>query len=117
MTDAEKTAAPQTRTPEEIDRLKSDWLHDPFWNIETTPGFEAHHAELLAFRMQDEALRSASFKRRLEKRAAELGIPGQLELAEIIVSLETRIAELTERVDGLDATAADQDRMRVASYR
>lgn len=105
------------RTAAELEALKASWLRDPCYDLEEAEGFEAHHDELLAFRLQQEAMNAASYKRRLEKRAAELGIPGQLELAEVIIALEGRIADLVERVDALDATAADQDRMRVASYR
>ncbi len=34
---------------EEIEKLKSDWVSDPCWDIEKTEGFEEHEAELLVF--------------------------------------------------------------------
>lgn len=37
------------KTNEEIQALKDNWLKDPCWDIEDTPGFEDHKAELLAF--------------------------------------------------------------------
>ncbi len=38
-----------TKTPAEIEQLKTNWLNDPCWDIETTEGFEAHTEELKAF--------------------------------------------------------------------
>lgn len=43
------------KSPEDIQRLKESWLHDPCWDIEDTEGFEDHMEELLAFRKQKEA--------------------------------------------------------------
>ena len=39
----------------DIEVLKSGWLRDPCWDVETTPGFEAHACELHAFRLATEA--------------------------------------------------------------
>jgi|GEM_PF-2394510 len=36
-------------TPEEIHRLKVDWVDDPCWDIFDTEGFEEHYDELKAF--------------------------------------------------------------------
>jgi len=44
----------EKRTPEEIDQLKSNWAHDPCWDIEDTEGFEAHYEELKAWRIDHE---------------------------------------------------------------
>ena len=38
------------KTTEELDALKSNWAHDPCWDIEDTPGFEDHKEELIAWR-------------------------------------------------------------------
>lgn len=43
------------KTRHDIERLKSGWLRDPCWDVETTPGFEAHTRELHAFRLATEA--------------------------------------------------------------
>lgn len=45
----------QERTTEEIRQLKDNWLKDPCWNIEDTPGFEAHINELQSFRILHES--------------------------------------------------------------
>lgn len=107
---------PTPKTADELEALKSNWLKDPCWDLEDTDGFEAHYDELLAFRLQDEAMRSASYKRRLEQAAARLGIPDNLTLAEVVVGLEERVRDLLERVDALDAGVAENNRLRVESY-
>lgn len=38
-----------SKTTEEIEALKKNWLNDPCWDIENTEGFEDHVAELTAF--------------------------------------------------------------------
>lgn len=38
------------RTPEEIKKLKDQWLRDPCWDIEDADGFEDHREELAAWR-------------------------------------------------------------------
>jgi hypothetical protein len=47
---AEKTEA--LKTSEQVEALKRNWLNDPVWDIEDTPGFEAHRDELAAFHQQ-----------------------------------------------------------------
>ena len=42
------------KTRHDIEVLKSGWLRDPCWDVETTPGFEAHAVELHAFRLATE---------------------------------------------------------------
>lgn len=39
------------KTSEEIQALKDGWVKDPCWDIEKTEGFEEHHDELLAWRL------------------------------------------------------------------
>lgn len=59
----------KTRTPESIQELKESWLKDPYlWDIEDTPGFEAHREELLAWRKENEAERQKNLEERDEKR-------------------------------------------------
>lgn len=54
-------------TPEEIDHLKKSWLADPCWDIEDTEGFEAHRAELLAFRLEQDKISEQRAKERNER--------------------------------------------------
>jgi hypothetical protein len=52
-----------SKTQQEIDNLKTQWLADPNWDIEQTEGFEQHREELAAF--------GAEFKAKWEKQNAE----------------------------------------------
>jgi hypothetical protein len=69
--------APPTKSREQIEELKSQWLADPCWDIENTPGFDAWHHELLAYRLdlevaslrlRNETLRIAAAKADTAKR-------------------------------------------------
>lgn len=77
------------KTQDEIQALKDNWVQDPCWDIETTDGFEEHHDELLAWRMDlEEKHRLAANARaelRLEKIKKETGVTD----AEIAKSLYT----------------------------
>lgn len=81
-----------------INKLKADWQRDPAWDIEDTPGFEAHHDELLAFRHAKEAEWKAEREARWAKKAEDLGVPGNLKLAAYVERLEQRIEELDRAV-------------------
>ncbi len=83
-----------------IERLKADWRSDRTWDVEDTPGFEAHHATLLDFRKTLEEQESAADLRRLELRAKELGCPGNVALVRHLEWMSRRISELEVRVIG-----------------
>jgi len=80
-----------TRTPEEIEKLKKDWLADPIWDIEDSEGFEAHRGELLAFHKEQDAKWEAKKEEldnaRIEKVMLATGI-GKAD-RELLLSLET----------------------------
>lgn len=57
-----------TATAAQIQQLKENWKQDPCWDIEDTPGFEEHHAELLAWRQQYQAERDRERTLRIERR-------------------------------------------------
>lgn len=42
----------EERTPQEIADLKHDWIINPNWDLEYTPGFEAHQYHLRQFRLK-----------------------------------------------------------------
>lgn len=46
---------PQSINNDDLTALKKSWLDDPCWDIENSEGFEAHKAELLAWRKNHEA--------------------------------------------------------------
>lgn len=85
------TTQDQTRTPEEIEKLKANWLADPCWDIEDQPGFEAHREELLAWRKEYEAKMEAKWleaeNERIEKVMLETGI-GKTD-RKLLLSLQT----------------------------
>ncbi len=74
------------RSPEEIEKLKADWMADGIWDIEETEGFEAYYDELKAFREQVEEKHEREYAERKEQELidhmAETGISNR-ELAEI----------------------------------
>ncbi len=51
------------KTRQEIEKLKAEWLTDPVWDIENTPGYEEHKDELIQFSLEQNAI--------WDKRAAE----------------------------------------------
>jgi len=85
---------------EELRLLKRDWKRDPCWDIEETEGFEAHRDELLAFRKEQEQIWNAERNCRLQAKSEELGLPGNLALAEYIIFLEARISTLEDKLIG-----------------
>ncbi len=71
------------KTRHEIEVLKSKWLVDPVWGIETTPDYGDHAEELLAFRLAIEARWTAAEQEReavLDAEAYQLGVHGLLRL-------------------------------------
>ena len=87
---------PAKRSAEDISQLKAQWNNDPCWDIEETEGFEAHRAELLNYRLEQEKLSRAKYERELMIDAERYGIPDNLKLAKYIQSLEIRLAKLEE---------------------
>ncbi len=85
------------RTREEIETLKADWLQDDCWDLEDTEGFEAHRAELMAFREVHQAERQRAEQRQREARAADLGC--SVALLSIVERLEDQVARLEQKVE------------------
>lgn len=85
------------RSEDELTDLKTDWLEDPCWDIEDTPGFEVWHDELQAWRKEIEAEDEMNERERVGMKTAELGINAAL-LA-YIERLEFRIAQLEKKLD------------------
>lgn len=82
------------KTAKEIEDLKHNWFGDPVWDIEKTEGFEDHEAELLAYRKECESRGSGERYLRLSRKAVELGVPENINLAAYIDRLEERIKAL-----------------------
>ncbi len=86
----------QAMTREQVEELKRQWLADPCWDLEETEGAAPYRDELIGFRHEMEARWERERTEWLEKRAAELGIPGNLALVEYIEGLEERLVRLEE---------------------
>ena len=61
-----------TKTTEEIQKLKEDWMRDPCWDIEKSNGFEEYKEELLAWRNEYEADLEKRVRESLDKRAKKI---------------------------------------------
>jgi hypothetical protein len=92
------SSQPQPRTFEEINQLISEWCADPYWALEDTEGFEFHREELASFAAEILSSRDDDWRKRLEAKVRELGIPGNMLLATYILKLEDRIARLESRL-------------------
>ena len=71
------------KTRHDIEVLKAGWLRNPCWDVETTPGFEAHADELRAFRLATEARWKVAGDAReaaIDAEADQLGTHGLLRL-------------------------------------
>lgn len=90
------------KTPEEIQKLKDGWRHDPIWDIERTEGFEAHFEELKAYRLEVEKEKQERREKELLEKAEKLGIPGNIMLAKYIQKLEDNIDHHIYRLDKLE---------------
>ncbi|QIC46214.1 hypothetical protein GAG94_03185 [Lysinibacillus sphaericus] len=68
----------------ELEKLKSDWLADPIWDIEETEGFEEHKEELLAFRLKQEKAWEEEQNAKKEEEIAYTESIGVVDLYKII---------------------------------
>jgi hypothetical protein len=86
-----------TRSREELEKLKADWLGDDCWNLEDAEGFEDHRDELAAFREASQAERKQQEQQRREARAAELGC--SVALLTTIEGLKSQLDRLEQKVE------------------
>lgn len=112
------------KTQAEIDALKVSWREDQTWDIEETEGFEAHRAELAAFRQDIEAARDAFLERqrgaaieRLIKPVAalalKLDVPCTLEdamrlAAEMLLPLQRQLERQAEDIEAMQRRHEDE---------
>jgi hypothetical protein len=81
------------KTREEIENLKTGWLQDPIWDIESTEGFEEHKEELYNWARGIKQERKNKENQRLLDRANKL---------EISVSVMRCIEDLEKKIDWLE---------------
>jgi polyhydroxyalkanoate synthesis regulator phasin len=91
----------QAPTRSDVEKLKSDWLDDPCWDIYDTEGYEAYYDELKAFQEGRDARVALAEQRRLSDLANKLGIPGNIALAKYMDALTSRISRLEDGVNEL----------------
>jgi hypothetical protein len=88
-----------SKTPEEIEKLKQNWLQDPCWDIYGTEGFEEHVEELKKYQAEQERKWEKRSQQRLQEKANKMGIPDNLTLAYYIDQLEWRLHKAEEEID------------------
>lgn len=86
------------KTKAELDVLKAQWTADPCWDIEDTEGFEDHKDVLKSFRFIKEVEWENQRVQRLQSKAQQIGCPGNVKLAEYILTLEHKIETLSNAV-------------------
>jgi len=91
-------AQAQPKTAKEIRDLQLNWLEDPCWDIESTPGFELYYYQLKMFRKACENNAAYREEKRLQEKATALGCT--VELVGYIESLQRQIDQLTRKLDG-----------------
>lgn len=103
----------EAREREEIESLKRNWRNGPCWDIEATEGFEAHQKELLTYRMGVDGLLALAQSDRVQNFAkTTLGMPDNPVLAEYILKLHDRIANLEEKIEMLEEVVAEENTAR-----
>lgn len=98
------------KTREQVQQLKEQWLEDPCWDIEETPGFEEYRDELLTFSQDQrdkwkiQEVASIYFKAR-EIGADQLGsFDDNIRLVQYLSTLEDAIEKLNWQVERLKKT-------------
>ncbi len=79
-----------------LEKLKRDWLNDPCFDIWQADGFERHQEHLKDFQKRHEKKWKDAQNDKLQKKAVQIGMPGNLQLANYINFLERRIKKLEE---------------------
>lgn len=90
-----------TKTPAEIADLKAQWEADGGWDIEDTPGFEAHHDELKVYRLEVQTERHI---RRLEERINRANALGcSPAMIDKLDRIDRTIMDLESRIDRMQS--------------
>jgi hypothetical protein len=85
------------KTRQEIENLKMQWVNNPIWDLETTEGFEEYSEELKIFSMLKNLEWKNNYREKLVEKARQIGVPGNIVLAEYIMKLENRIEKLENK--------------------
>ena len=90
------------KTRAEVEELKRQWKQDDCWEIETTEGFEEYADELREFSEKCQVEWNQRKLARLAAKALNLGVPGNISLAEQWELMEYKIRELQDKFDRHD---------------
>ena len=74
---------------EDIERIKREWISDPCWDLEDTPGYEAVRTELHAFVSMIMSHQKTKVSAKILARAEQLGC--SIQVARHIIQLEERL--------------------------
>lgn len=83
----------------DVDRLKSQWVSDPCWDIEDTDGFEDYRDELVQFSLEMKQEWQERYQQRLTAKADQLGAPGNFKLARYVINLEDKLDRINETLE------------------
>lgn len=89
----------EPKTAQEIEFLKRNWEQDPCWDLADTEGFEAYREELEQHQKEMELKWAIEQDEKLDRKAVELGIPGNQLLAMEFMRLEDKVKWLQEQID------------------
>ena len=92
------------KTEKEIQALKDNWIKDPCWDIETTPGFEDVAIYLRAYRSDCEREWERQWQDKLRIYADSIGLGNNLKLAEYIRDLEERVETMKQFIKNAGLT-------------
>lgn len=87
------------KSHKEIEHLKRNWKDDPCWDLAETEGFEAHREELEQYQKEMEIKWQLETEEELDRKAAQLGIPGNHILTIYILELEDKVKRLQDQVE------------------
>jgi cyclopropane fatty-acyl-phospholipid synthase-like methyltransferase len=87
------------KTPNDVHKLKEQWLIDPCWDIEETEGYEEYRDELKTWREQFEERMREAHRKHMLRNAQQFGVTLEAiayleKLERKIVSLERLVADL-----------------------
>lgn len=92
----------QLRTPEELERLKTEWLRDPCYDLASAEGFEAYRDQLAAFEAEQHRQwqRNAEIEERGYQRGKQDADPTYWlkQIATELKTLNANIEQLTNMV-------------------
>jgi len=82
-----------SKTHEEVEELKQNWLGDPCYELEDAPGFEVYAKELFEFRMENERRWAATKE---EQRKQTFEFKAEQILDELHLTVDTQVLAILQ---------------------